>query len=117
MFISNVEIKRFRNLYDVKIDLNSINVFIGPNNTGKTSFLEALNIAIGFKPGTPSEDDFYVTSNAIKPKDSEPIQIDIVFSETYVERFSDTFCQIYEGIINFDENLCPEDPIKYIKLS
>ena len=40
--IENVEIHNFRALRDVKVSLARLTVLIGPNNSGKTSFLQAI---------------------------------------------------------------------------
>jgi len=41
--ISKLRIENFKALRDVSIDLTPLHVLIGPNNSGKTSILEALN--------------------------------------------------------------------------
>jgi len=41
--IENVEIHNFRALRNVKVSLTRLTVLIGPNNSGKTSFLRALD--------------------------------------------------------------------------
>jgi len=40
--ISSVEIKNFRILRDIKQDLGRFNILIGPNSTGKSTFLDAI---------------------------------------------------------------------------
>lgn len=40
--IRRVEVQGFKCLHDVKVDLGPFNVLIGPNDSGKTSFLQAL---------------------------------------------------------------------------
>src|SRR5690554_73696 len=47
MKISKAEIKRYRSIIDLKLDLNPQNNFIticGANNTGKTNVLRAINL-------------------------------------------------------------------------
>ena len=44
MIISNVHVKNYRNLKDVKIDLNRLVVFIGDNNSGKSNLLRAITL-------------------------------------------------------------------------
>jgi hypothetical protein len=45
MLLSAIEIRHFRSLEDVRIDgLSTFNVFIGRNNTGKSSFILAMQI-------------------------------------------------------------------------
>ncbi|MBI1306718.1 MAG: AAA family ATPase [Bacteroidetes bacterium] len=43
MFISEVEIKNFKSIKELKFETNRINVFIGEPNSGKTNILEALS--------------------------------------------------------------------------
>jgi predicted ATPase len=67
--ITKVEVKSFKSLLSVSVELGSINVFIGANGSGKTNFLEALGllscaasgrvddeslIRRGVRPGIPS---------------------------------------------------------------
>jgi len=42
--LTRVEVKNFKRLSDVSIGLDGIVVFVGPNNTGKTSALQALSL-------------------------------------------------------------------------
>ncbi|MHA1710371.1 MAG: AAA family ATPase [Candidatus Baldrarchaeia archaeon] len=44
--LRNIEIKDFRAIADVKLELNRVNVIVGRNNTGKTSILEALALLL-----------------------------------------------------------------------
>ena len=41
--ISKVSIRNFKCLRDVQIDLERFTVFVGPNASGKSSILQALN--------------------------------------------------------------------------
>lgn len=48
MYLSKVEIKNFRNLKDVSIDLAAgLNVLVGPNSVGKTNIFDAIRVAMG----------------------------------------------------------------------
>lgn len=42
--LKRVSIQNFKSLKDVTLDLQKINLLIGPNNSGKTNFLKALEI-------------------------------------------------------------------------
>jgi putative ATP-dependent endonuclease of OLD family len=45
MFISNINIKNFRNFKDISVDFrDGINLIIGQNNAGKSNLLRALSI-------------------------------------------------------------------------
>jgi len=116
MYISKVEIYNFRSHKNTLIELSKTNVLIGQNNTGKTAFLDAVNYSIGMKKGIPSEDDFYAREDEFDPKNSEPIRIILEFRETKDNRFSDKVMYIFDKAIQYDEEQCPEDPIKYIRM-
>nr|MBC8274217.1 AAA family ATPase [Chloroflexota bacterium] len=45
--IVQVRVRNFRSLKQVDVSLDDITVLIGENDSGKTSFLEALYAAIG----------------------------------------------------------------------
>ena len=45
--ISRVRIAGFKKIKDCSFDLDRLNVFIGPNNSGKSSVLQAIQFAIG----------------------------------------------------------------------
>ena len=42
--LKRVSIQNFKSLKDVTLDLQKINLLIGPNNSGKTNFLKALEL-------------------------------------------------------------------------
>lgn len=44
MYIKSVTIKNFRKIIDQKIDLSNFNVFVGLNDSGKSTILKALNL-------------------------------------------------------------------------
>jgi AAA15 family ATPase/GTPase len=44
--IAQVSIRRFKNIKDISFKLNSINLLIGANNSGKSSILQALHFGI-----------------------------------------------------------------------
>ncbi|UOR10983.1 AAA family ATPase [Halobacillus amylolyticus] len=44
MKISNIKVKNYRNLRNVKIDTNNVVVFIGDNNSGKSNLLRAITL-------------------------------------------------------------------------
>ena len=63
MFISRVQIKNFRNLANVDVDLSEKAVIVGENKSGKTNFIHALRLIMD--PDLPDsdrqlrEDDFF----------------------------------------------------------
>ncbi|MHA2863659.1 AAA family ATPase [Vibrio harveyi] len=41
-----IKIEKFKKIDNVEVDLQPINVFIGANNSGKSSFIQAIQFAI-----------------------------------------------------------------------
>ncbi len=46
MFLKRVYIKNFRSLKNIRVDLDENTVLMGENNAGKTSFMDAIRIAL-----------------------------------------------------------------------
>lgn len=57
MKIQSVRIKNFRTLRDVSITFDAVTTFIGPNGTGKSTVLRALDWFFNGKTGALSEED------------------------------------------------------------
>ena len=72
--IECVRISGFRGIQNMEINLPRIGVLIGPNNSGKTSVLKALQLALGNYAQYISEEDFFIDR---KDKRADKIIIDI----------------------------------------
>jgi len=72
--VDAVRIANFRSLRNVEVELADITLLVGMNNTGKTSFLKALHLALGADRRTISPDDFFVDSSGAP---AERILIDV----------------------------------------
>src|ERR1700722_5639476 len=98
MRLSTVQIKNFRGLRDVQIDLTSTTLLIGENNCGKTSFLDAIRLVMsrsaGRKTGTFDSYDYHLGSRGAESQDATPISITLTFKtgdgETLPEEFTQT---------------------------
>jgi predicted ATPase len=55
MRLTHLEIKGFRSLYDVSIEMRPLMVLIGPNGSGKTSFLDVLRMLRAAAKGNLSD--------------------------------------------------------------
>lgn len=73
ILIKTVRIAGFRGLKNIEVELEQTTVLTGMNNSGKTSFLKALQLALGNRLFL-SQDDFYIQGNEI----SEKIIIDLL---------------------------------------
>lgn len=62
ILVKTVRVFGFRGLKNLEVKLEPITVLTGMNNTGKTSFLKAMQIALGSK-NFISSDDFYINDN------------------------------------------------------
>jgi len=62
ILIKTVRISGFRGLENIEVELEQTTVLTGMNNTGKTSFLKALQIALGNRQFI-SQDDFFIKNN------------------------------------------------------
>lgn len=80
--IIEIRIRNFRSLKSVDLVLNRITLLIGPNNSGKTSLLEALNAAMGAGKRVLSRDDIYLTNDEASPPIQRSIIIDILIRPT-----------------------------------
>ncbi len=67
ILVKKVRVSGFRGLENIEVDLEETTVLTGTNNSGKTSFLKALQIAFGQRSFI-SQDDFYIKSNVISSK-------------------------------------------------
>jgi putative ATP-dependent endonuclease of OLD family len=75
MKIQSVHIKNFRTLKDVAIPFDSVTTFIGPNGTGKSTVLRALDWFFNGKPGSLTEKD--CSFGAI----DEDIEVQVTFAD------------------------------------
>lgn len=117
--INQIRICGFRGLKNIEVDLERVTVLTGMNNTGKTTFLKALQIALGNRMFI-SQDDFFIGNKEIStqitidlkfiPVDAKGKQVktfeedwEIVFTEdrirTDIEGYS---CIPLRTIVNFD---------------
>ncbi|MBF0606655.1 MAG: AAA family ATPase [Candidatus Magnetobacterium sp. LHC-1] len=80
--VKEVRVRNFRSLKSIDISLSRLTLLIGPNNSGKTSFLEALFAAMGAGKRNLSSDDIYIASDESKPPYDRSILIDVLIRPT-----------------------------------
>lgn len=101
MYLAHVDVRNFRSLRSLSVDLQQgLNVLVGRNNVGKTSFLSAIRHALGAQAGRGdalwlSEDDFFRNG----PNDSRATEIEVVL--TY-RGLSDRERSFFYEIVDFD---------------
>lgn len=74
VLIDTVRIAGFRGIRNVEISLPRVAVFIGTNNSGKTSVIKALQLALGDYSRYLTDEDFHIDSADVR---SEEIVVDI----------------------------------------
>ena len=73
ILIKTVRIAGFRGLENIEVTLEQTTILTGMNNTGKTSLLKALQLALGNRQFV-SQDDFFIQGSSV----SEKIIIDLL---------------------------------------
>lgn len=92
--VIEVRVRNFRSLRAVDLNLDRITVLIGANNSGKTSFLEAMSTAMSLARRVITEDDVYLDSGEIKAPKDRTITIDILIRPADKDgKILDTFPQ------------------------
>ncbi len=106
MKLRHVKIRNFRCLVDVDIPIDNLTILIGENNSGKTSFLEALKIALsrGLFGGKSvfEEFDYHMTKQTDSPETVGGIEIELTFREDTLSEWSPELLQSLNEIIQTD---------------
>lgn len=109
MRLRSVTIKNFRALADVRVDLDDTTVLIGENNTGKTSFLEALKLCLSpgaSRRGEAFDDyDHHLATDQAQVGDAGDTEIVLIFAETEVGEWPDEIAQQLVEVITFEGEL------------
>ena len=86
MRVTRIEIRNFRSIRHLAMDLGETTVLVGPNNAGKTAILDALRIALTRRWGQRgtgfTEYDVHLAGDTDDPKKSEGVRIEIVAEES-----------------------------------
>jgi putative ATP-dependent endonuclease of OLD family len=102
ILLDTVRISNFRSLKNVEIKLSPLTLLVGMNNAGKTTFLRALQIALGTTKNYVSTDDFF--------EEGKPILIDIKITSVdnnfnRINIFADdSWSSVFRKNIQTDEN-------------
>ena len=82
IFVKEVRIRHYRCLRSVDVELDALTLLIGQNNSGKTSFLNALFAAIGAGQRGLSSDDVFIRTNEVAAPKNRTVAIDILVRPT-----------------------------------
>lgn len=106
MKLTRIEIKKFRGITELAVELDDVTVLIGENNIGKTSVLEALRFCLGrslLRKSSPfGEYDYHLNDTAKQPVDAAPIEIVLAFKETKEDEWSDEVVQTLAEAVQVD---------------
>lgn len=72
--VDRLRVSGFRGIRDIEINLQRVTLFIGTNNSGKTSVMKALQLALGDYSRYLSDEDFHIASDDTR---CEEIIVDI----------------------------------------
>ncbi len=95
ILMKTVRIAGFRGLENIEVELEQTTILTGMNNSGKTSFLKALQLALGNRQFV-SQDDFFIQGSSV----SEKIFIDLLIiaiddDKKRSESFSEAWEQLF----------------------
>lgn len=113
MFLNKIEVKNYRCLNDITIELDNSTIFIGENNSGKTALLDLIRNVLGRVTQTAvfSEYDYYLSDIIKNPQDSDGISILFTFCEKQENEWETDLTSKYMSVIQpfhsdfTDENL------------
>ena len=126
MRITKIRIRNFRGIQSLDIDIDEITVFVGENNSGKTSVLDALRLCLrelGPRRRVVFDVfDFHLKDGTAEPHSADPICVEVFFSEQTEGEWDDTLVGRLnrQGILQVDDDglshvvlrvTCAYDPI------
>jgi len=76
--IIEVRIRNFRCLKSISIKLDDLTLLTGQNNSGKTSFIKAIEAAIGVSSQRFAEEDIYLAQSEKRPPQDRKIIVDLL---------------------------------------
>ncbi len=92
--ITRVQVKNFRNLADIDVQLGPLTVLVGRNGTGKSTFLDALRfvrdaLLLGFNKAIDQRGGFYAICSWSPDEESSNIEISLELTEGgHIARYS-----------------------------
>lgn len=108
MRVTRIEIRNFRSIKHLVVDLGETTVFVGPNNAGKTAILDALRIALTRRWGQRgtgfTEYDVHLAHDTDDPKTSAGVSIELRAKESRPNEWPDAIAEDLAQIIQLDMN-------------
>ena len=83
MYISSIKIRNYRSVESVSVKLDKLNMLCGPNSSGKSNVLRAIDAAFQEFPEDKGYVENWVRNNLSKSKlsSSAAIQVEVIFSQ------------------------------------
>jgi putative ATP-dependent endonuclease of OLD family len=102
IMLKQIRIQNFRSIESLELNLSLTNLLIGQNNTGKSNFLRAVNIALGGTSDVSEADIFVSNGESVTTKKINTI-IDIMLCPIdNVGKFTDEFSNYWESVFTSD---------------
>lgn len=112
ILIETVRVSGLRGLQNIEVKLEPVTVVTGMNNVGKTSFLKAIQIALGNRQFI-SQDDFYVSDS----NSSDKIIIDIYIAPVGKDgKICNDFSENWETLFTVDRIKVDSEDKSFIPL-
>ena len=83
ILLNKIRIQNFRSIESIDIELGMTNLLIGQNNTGKSNFLRAVNVALGAITDVGEADIFVANNERLSTK--KKAVIDVMFRPADVD--------------------------------
>jgi putative ATP-dependent endonuclease of the OLD family len=104
ILIEKVRVKNFRSLKNIEVTLSNLTLLVGANNAGKTSFLRAINLALGVEKRGVTLEDLFIDKDGEGLID-KTITIDILISpindsKEKIESFDSNWVNQFKRDIN-----------------
>lgn len=97
ILVKTVRISGFRGIKNIEVELERTTILTGMNNTGKTSFLKAVQLALGSRQFLSGDDFFNQNNNA-----AEKIVIDLLIIPLEADERADAFPEDWEILFTTD---------------
>ena len=108
MRVTRIEIRNFRSIRHLVVDLGETTVFVGPNNAGKTAVLDALRIALTRRWGQRgtgfTEYDIHLADDSDDPKTSPGVSIELRAEESEPGEWPDAVSEDLNQIVQLNLN-------------
>ena len=111
--LTSVTIRNFRCIKDITVHLDrKTTVLIGENNTGKTTFLQAIRICLERLRGQSrkvfDEYDYHLSSEDAAPANADPIEITLSFAEPAPDSWEEGIIQEFGDLAIQNDSECYE---------